>query len=253
MNKLILDVTKPIRYWIDKTTFKNKNHSSDLKSYQNKYQGKPLLIVGNGPSLNKTPLDKLRHLPSIGMNKIDLIYKKVLWRPDLVLVANNMVIKQHSEAIASNQIPTFVSWKARWFIPRKIRSEFHYFLTANNEDFSTDFSHGVGASGTVTYTALQLAYYLGADPVILVGVDHNFKFEGQPQSYQRMEGTDPNHFDPNYFQKDSYWGLPNLPASEEGYKKAKSLFEESGRKILDCTVGGKLQVFEKASIESFTE
>jgi len=32
-------------------------------------------------------------------------------------------------------------------------------------------------------------------------------------------GADQNHFDPKYFEVGQYWGLPNIPASEIGYKK----------------------------------
>ena len=47
---------------------------------------------------------------------------------------------------------------------------------------------------TVTYTALQLAYFMGCDPVILIGVDHNFTTPGQPNVTVVSSGDDPNHF-----------------------------------------------------------
>ena len=42
-------------------------------------------VLGNGPSLNDTPLDKLIGENTIGMNRIHLIYDKVKWRPTIYM------------------------------------------------------------------------------------------------------------------------------------------------------------------------
>ena len=57
-----------------------------------------------------------------------------------------------------------------------------------------------------------------------------------------------NHFDPNYFSN-MKWGLPNLDASEVGFRLAREAFEKDGRNVLDATINGKLQVFPKISVE----
>src|SRR3546814_4960744 len=90
---------------------------------------------------------------------------------------------------------------------------------------------------------------MGADPVIIVGVDHDFDKVGGYASYEKRQGDDNNHFDPNYFKDGTLWGLPNLDASETVYIQSRKAFTADGRKIYDATVGGKLQVFPKISIE----
>jgi hypothetical protein len=92
---------------------------------------------------------------------------------------------------------------------------------------------------------LQLAYYFGFSEVILIGVDHNFVTQGKPNTTVVSEGDDPNHFNPTYFGKGFRWQLPDLETSEMAYRKAKQVFEDDGRRILDATVGGKLTVFQK--------
>ncbi|MFK7840888.1 MAG: hypothetical protein AB8B54_01370, partial [Sphingorhabdus sp.] len=110
-------------------------------------------------------------------------------------------------------------------------------------------SMGMGSGATVTYAALQLAYHMGANPVIIVGVDHSFDKSGSANIYEKRSGADNNHFDPNYFKDGSYWGVPNLDASEEVFLKSRIAFEQDGRKIYDATVDGKLQIFEKIAID----
>ena len=245
----VIFITKPFRYWLDSETYKRSESKMKLESYRNIYEGETVLVVGNGPSLLNTPLEKFSSFPSIGMNKIDMLYDKTSWRPSVIISSNNLVVKQHSSAYEEADTPLFLSWKARKFLSEALRSKVNFFLTKSDSSFSKDFSEGVGASGTVTYAALQLAFYMGAQRVILFGVDHNFKYEGSPHEVAKMKEVDSNHFDPNYFAKGQYWGIPNLDASEKGYEAARRIFEAHGRSILDATVGGKLQVFKKINLD----
>jgi len=247
MLRQFLGWTKSTRYAIDDALYKAYGDQSALVELRDIYKGQPMLVVGNGPSLNKTPLDEFAHIPSIGMNKIDLIFKRVAWRPNLIVCVNTMVVKQHARHFASSDIPVYLSWKSRWFA--KSGPSVSFFNMSLSEDFSDDIAQRVGGAATVTYPALQFAYYMGADPVILVGIDHNFDKTGKENAYEKRKGADINHFDPNYFKDGAYWGLPNLVGSERVYWQAKAVFESANRRIFDATVDGKLEVFPKISID----
>lgn len=246
-------VTRPTRYAVDGLLYKAFANTTALEALRDRHHGQPMLVVGNGPSLNKTPLDRFVGVPSIGMNKIDLIYQHTSWRPNLVVCLNNVVAQQHQDQFAKGGIPVYVAWKARWLLRSKNRKKIDYFNTTFSNHFSTDALRGFGSSATVTYVALQMAYWMGANPVILLGVDHNFTYTGQESTYQKREGPDVNHFDPNYFKSGSFWGTPDLDQSEIDYKLARDAFEADGRKVYDATVGGKLKVFEKVAIEQALE
>ena len=239
---------RPARYWLDGWLYRCTRHAQALARWKHCYTGRPLLVVGNGPSLNHTPLDELAGIPAIGMNKIDLLFPRVRWRPTMVLCMNRHVLSQHARRFALLGIPLYLSWQSRWFMRRSELPEARFFLNLASDGFSTDITRGVGISGTVTYAALQFAYYTGADPVILVGVDHHFTAEGRPHALVRNDGADRDHFDPGYFDRQSPWNLPDLAASERGYRKARAAFTAAGRTILDATVEGRLRVFDKISI-----
>ncbi len=247
--KILLKLTKGIRYFFDPITFKFTKNKNRLEELKDLLKDKPILIVGNGPSLNKTPLDEFQEIYSIGMNKISLIFNKTLWRPNIVVTTNTLVAKQHWKEMKNTQIPHFLNWNSRWLIPIHARKYFNFFQTNTDNCFQKVISESVGSSGTVTYAALQFAYYMGANPVIIVGVDHNFTYTDTPNDYQKRKGEDVNHFDPNYFAEGQYWGVPNLEASELGFKKAKNAFESDNREVLDATIDGKLEIFKKISIE----
>ncbi|MCK5647224.1 MAG: hypothetical protein KAH97_10610, partial [Anaerolineales bacterium] len=59
------------------------------------------------------------------------------------------------------------------------------------------------------------------------------------------QGDDPNHFAPEYFGKGISWQLPDLEASEFAYEMARQAYDRAGRRILDATIGGNLNVFPK--------
>jgi hypothetical protein len=96
---------------------------------------------------------------------------------------------------------------------------------------------------------MQLAYYMGFSQVVLIGVDHNFKTKGEPNTLVESGGVDPDHFHPDYFGKGVKWQLPDLERSEMAYNLARYQYALAGREILDATVGGKLDVFPKVNYE----
>ena len=249
MIKSLISATRPIRYWYDQLSFSRSGLADELAELRGKFEGRPMLVVGNGPSLNKTPLDRFVDVPAIGMNKIDLLFDRSSWRPSLIVCMNNMVVKQHAAVFANSDIPVFLSWKCRHFMPRRQRREVNYFLSYLSGEFSSDISTGVSSSATVTSAALQFAYFMGAGPVILFGVDHSFNQLGNHYEYAKRSGRDENHFDPNYFKSGDWWGLPNLESSEISYEMARAAFAADGREILDATIDGKLTVFPKISVD----
>ena len=63
-------------------------------------------------------------------------------------------------------------------------------------------------------------------------------------------GDDPNHFHPDYFGKGYRWHNPRLDRMELAYRKAKRVFEADGRRVVNATLGGKLEVFERVDYDS---
>lgn len=234
--------------------YRLSKQSGRLEHLRGIYKDQPMLVVGNGPSLNNTPLDDFAGIPSIGMNKIDLLFPRTTWRPSLICCTNDLVVRQHWKVWSSLNIPVFLSWKTRWHIPSSARPGFEYFLNFPTPDFSDDASHGLGWGHTVTYAALQLAFFMGANPVVLFGVDHSFKQNsGSSGDYEKRVGPDINHFDPNYFAPGALWGLANVEGNERDYIRARDRYEAENRRIYDATVDGKLEVFPKISIAQARE
>jgi len=116
--------------------------------------------------------------------------------------------------------------------------------------FSEDFRRGIWHGATVTYVAIQLAYFMGFTEVYLIGLDHSFESSGEPHEQVTSQGPDPNHFDPEYFGSGTEWHLPDLATSELAYRIARHHFEQSGRKIRNASQGGALEILDRVDYDT---
>lgn len=209
------------------------------------HRGKRCFILGNGPSLQRTDLSRLRGEFTFGLNRIYLLFPQMGFPTSYLAAINTLVIEQCAPEMRDLDMPKFVTWRARDHLkgdPQVIFIDSDY---TGPPTFSTQATGRLFEGSTVTYVAMQLAYHLGFHEVILVGVDHSFKTRGPANVPIVSHGDDPDHFSPDYFGKGFRWQLPDLEASEEAYLLARQAFEAAGRRIVDATVGGKLTVFPK--------
>ena len=219
----------------------------EIRSYRDIHHGKRCFIIGNGPSLRKMDLSLLKNEYTFGLNRIYLMFDELGFTTTYLVVVNELVIEQCAADLRGWPLPKFITWRARRWIaddPGAIFLDTDY---TGIENFATDMTGRVFEGFTVTYVALQLAYYMGFTTAILIGVDHNYTTQGAPNTTVVSAGEDPNHFTPGYFGKGFRWQLPDLEGSERAYRMAGDAYQHAGRVILDATVGGKLTVFPKIS------
>ena len=223
-------------------------HARRLEPFANRHQGQRCFIIGNGPSLNRMDLRPLANEFTFGLNRIYLLFDEIGFVTTYYVSVNRLVIGQCASEIQNLPTTKFICWRARRWVHAGPKL---FFIRSIAEPcFMPDIRRGVWQGATVTYVAMQIAYYMGFDQVILIGVDHNFVTKGTPRTTIISAGDDPNHFSPDYFGKGFRWQLPDLETSELAYRLAKWQYQSSGREILDATVDGKLDVFPKMSFES---
>lgn len=216
-----------------------------LETCKDKHRGERCVIIGNGSSLNHMDLSFLKREFCFGLNKIYLGFEKWDFTPTYYVAVNSLVIEQSVEQIYNIPCTKFISDRGIPYLQPRKDIIFIETSAYNDKEFSTDPTMGLREGNTVTYVALQLAYYMGFKTVILIGVDHSFIIDGLPHQEVIAEGEDPNHFHPNYFGKGQKWNLPDLAGSEKYYKIAYAHFWLDNRQIIDATLNGKCPVFPK--------
>jgi len=251
--KYALNQYRDLRYkdvpkdWIDFNNWE-KDYRDSLSKYKSIHRGESCFIIGNGPSLNKMDLTKLNGHYCFGLNKIYLIWDRVDLKLSYYVAVNPFVIEQSKQEIEQNiNCPRFISYNASKECI-KDHEGIERIYTKGGWEFATNMQSTINEGATVTYVAMQIAYYMGFQKVYLIGVDHNFQQKGKPNETQLMKEEDVNHFDKRYFSGHN-WQLADLEASEVGYKMAKYYFEKRGGEVINAGVDSKLDTFRKMSFK----
>lgn len=186
----------------------------DLQDFENKYQNERLFIIGNGPSLNKTPLKKLNNEHTLAMNKINRIYNLTSWRPSFYYFANSST-HSFSEQILENislGIPCFINsengeiinkYENAYGFDRFSLSSADIWDSATISEikempiqqllhfWSDDPTHHLYHYHTM-YGATQLATYMGFDKIYFVGCDLGQEYRNPHMIFN--SGLDPHRY-----------------------------------------------------------
>ena len=228
--------------------------SEGIGSLRNIHHGQRACIVGNGPSLKELDLSILNGEITFACNKIWLLFDRTDWRPTYYVVEDDLLAMDNAEAI--NNLRGVVK-----VFPRDLK----HLLLPDDHTVYVDFVRGeylgfprfsdrcdrqVYWGGTVTYMMLQLACWMGCNPIYLIGQDMDYK------AYASADGKiitssepDLNHFDPGYFGPGQRWHVPNVERMVRCLSYAWRHLSARNVKVYNATRGGKLEVFPRVVYE----
>lgn len=238
-SRLTWDMT--LRSWVSRAR---------LRTLRDSHPGQKAVIVCNGPSLLGTDWSLLADVYTFGLNKINLLFDSVSFRPSCIVSVNPLVLEQNAAFFNTTAIPLFLDRVAAAFDIRFRQNVVALHSTGLNR-FARDCSISIYQGGTVTFVAMQLAFHMGFTDVAVIGCDHSFTASGAANEKARREGTDSDHFHPDYFPDGEFWHLPDLDLSEGSYRLGRRIFEAYGRRVVNATDGGRLEVFPRMSLAEF--
>lgn len=216
--------------------------------------------MGNGPSLLKCDLNRLASEITIVSNAHYLIWDQLEYTPTLLAVEDRLVAEDRAEELkALDEVTKVFPYDLRPLLgPSSDTTLFVNFLRSYRPfpKFSEDVEKRTYWGGTVSFLMLQLASFLGCDPIILIGFDHNYVVPPSTEmenSIIHSRAVDVNHIHPDYFGPGYRWHDPNVERMELGYRCARKELERRYVTVLNATVGGRLEVFDRASFADLTE
>lgn len=237
----------------------DKIYRPRLQALKAKRKARRCFIIGNGPSLKHTDLSLLRDEVTFAMNGFFLKMPDLDWEPTYYVVEDHLVAEDRADEINAMHGPTkLFPAHLRYVLEPDDKTVFFDHRKRVSFPLGFDFSFKADAhtyaGGTVTFTCMQLAAYLGFDEIYLIGVDASYhipkdaKLAGESRVKELdMASDDPNHFHPDYFGKGKRWHEPNVDIMLEAYEEARQACDARGIKIINATVGGKLEVFPRAN------
>lgn len=251
-----------IRPWMQKN-FEKTADGKRIAAYKNKYAGKRCFIVANGPSLRAEDLDLLHARGEItfAMNRIYKLFPQTSWRPTYYVCEDELIAGgQQAEINAIEAKEKFIPIEIKWWHDVDIDGACYFHLNYDEAkryplSFSTDCAHQMDCRGTVTFTCMQLAAYMGFSEIYLLGVDHNYRVTID------ISGnviTDPNQKD--YFCEGYDTDIKDVVVHDMGnntraYIDAKKYCDATQGKttIYNATRGGKLEVYQRVDFDALFE
>lgn len=219
-----------------------KRHFKDIHARET------CVVIGNGPSLRKDDLEALaKKYPTLGSNKI----YRLPFTPTYYSIIDEEMLA------ACLPLPEDFKPKAMFLRAEACVENNNYLYPIVFNGFSMDIDSFVVLGGTVTYALLQIAYYMGFQRSLLVGVDQYYPSSGQLRGGSKFiaGAEDPDHFECEdgkpYFTEGVTFNAPEVKGTTGSYKIAKELFDNKGREIVNITRQTHLDVFPKDKLENW--
>ena len=190
-----------------KIRYSNISNKKSVREWKNKLKDIPCFILGNSPALEDENIDILHPFFTIGINrsfyKLDTTI--LIWQDiELWYTERKRIMKTNSLKVCRD-----VSDPQNRF--------FHFKLNTGN--FLLPEHPGIlNGSGATGPLAVQFAYALGCDPIILLGMD--CKKRGQNTDFYGRNRHHKNH---------------TLSNCKNGIKWIQETFEEISKKIINCS------------------
>ena len=257
-------ITRAFRYFIYvvKRFSGSNNDDEKWESVKNTYSRKRVFLIGNGPSLNKTPLHLLKNEITFCMNRFNLMFDRINWLPEFYGISDDVVILD-----MINELDEIRGKVKNIFLPdihpsspininyKKIieNHEKIYWFHPDKIGFSAVLPV-LGINKTVTNVAIQILVYLGFEEIYLIGVDLDYKEQKSAKDLDNRHlksdsDDDPNHFDPRYFGSGRKYHIPRMEETLEKFKEAKEFCNNHNVKIYNATIGGKLEIFPRVNFK----
>ena len=235
-----------------------------LSKWREELKGQRAFVIGNGPSLSPGDLDLIQGEVSLASNLIHLIYPQTSWRPTFVSITDPLVWQKfwhRKPAIVSplladtrfSRPPCPVDIIRFPQVP--IFSNERLALRHKGKPFTSDLSRGYFGGFTVTYFNLQLAIWLGLNPIYLLGVDHKYG-EGEASAWlprQRSAENKISHFHSEYRREGEVVKTAPLQGMERFYRTASQVAKNLEIEIVNLTPNSMLRAFKRGELKKVLE
>lgn len=202
---------------------------NNIRSLKNKEEGKDIYILANAPSIKKENLTLLKDKITIGMNANPLLEKEFDFISQYYVVSDRRFInhpekrKMCTEMLNPKTIRVLRE-ELKEDDVKNLKNKTYYINVLGKNGYSFNLSKGYYFGATTTMLAIQLASYLGAKNIYILGMDLKY------------DGTNPRFYKEDIVQEfDSFTSLQILNVRNaylELKKKGINLFNCSKKSLL---------------------
>jgi len=220
----------------------------DINELKDLYKGHRAFIIGNGPSLTPEILDRLAltKWATFGMNRIAWLYSKTFWRPKFYIGLTTALwdVRHRADILVGIRYSEIaICWD---LYKGYLDDDYNVVYVHCNEDavWSDDISISVNKFAVMAYPTMEIATYMGFNPLYLIGCDGDYK--------PPVDGIDVSHFDSAYRPFDAYPGYNydklNLDL-QQAHELAQVAADRLGIKIFNLSPDSKITTHSFMSLD----
>lgn len=238
-------------YFYYKRTYIKNKYKEKFKQIYGQKKGKRCFIIGNGPSLEIEDLEKLKDEDCFAANEIYKLYDRTDWRPTYYVVMDRYT-KASPEIIENMRCEIMYLGDYYCRYNKVLRQDIiclHQHVSFNSDTYivSDDISRSVTISPTVSLVSMQIAAYMGYSEIYLLGFDHSYSYEFDNDGSVISTGIKDAHFFKDDVAEDI---IADVNGMTKAYMSFRVFANRKGIVVQNVTRGGKLEVFERTSIDS---
>lgn len=226
--------------------------------FKDKHAGETGIIIANGPGLNNVPVEFLKKHTSLGCNRITLMAPEFV--PTYYACLGMNQIDTPEKRATFDPMLGHPDCKAA-FLNRLYAHEFFYdnvfsilggytYGMEETRFFSNNPLKVTGLGYTMIYVLLQIAFYMGFQTILLVGLDHHYP-DG-PQKHFYKDGEVPE-FEvapgPLYNYDTREW----RKGANIVLTMANEVYLNAGREIINLSSPSECSIFRKEKLSAWLD
>jgi hypothetical protein len=205
----------------------------------------------------------------IASNKIFLAFNKTPWRPNYFTVADRLVAENNRGEIRSLDLFKIFLYDINPILGFNSEPDVKgyqlyypgYPSKFDHQDrYVPQFYRGPPTEGfyvgeTISFLNIQLAHYLGCNPIILIGIDGSYQ-KSQTKTSHHAYGevyaaqNEKNHFLDNYREQGETWSIPRPEIHEQDYRFARKYLLEQGISLWNASRSSVVKAIERVDFDS---
>lgn len=237
-----------------KISGKERSSRQILLSLKDKYKGKRCFILGNGPSLTKEDVNKLKNEITFASNRIYKMFEYTDWRPTFYAMIDEGVGQDEGVIENTSKISATKFFRMEgWYVYHKIKGDSCYIHSwysrkyLDNPNFSFDLTKGAYTIATVTFFIIQIAVWMGFSEIYLLGCDNSYRIERNKDGQIVTDSTKKSYFGNQ--ERESAKSVGSPWECNVAFECAEKFSKTHDFKIYNATRGGMLEVFERKNLD----
>ncbi|MFY7899529.1 MAG: 6-hydroxymethylpterin diphosphokinase MptE-like protein [Chitinophagaceae bacterium] len=262
--KLIISRIFSLKYWLKEVLthwilffkVKKMHNRKKIMKFKNIHKNEVVFCLGAGPSLNKENLSLLNGEIVIFTNSSYKLLERISPKNKYWFVQDQYRLNELNSVDKSlfdasfKSLHNLLTFKRDNILDSEIFIQPEFLFKVYRRiyipqiveagiKFSTQLHERVNLAGnSVIFSAIQLAYYMGAKKIVLLGVDMNYGMNPQ-QSY----------FDKDSINNISFWPISYENNAKPAFLAYRELLDSRGVQLINSTCETKEDVLLKVPLE----